>query len=150
MKDGGAKEFRMAAGYELLMIMERNDELPLPNIHRLSQVIDEYYTNEGFKDIATREGYGWESSPEYWRTHISDVSEYMRKKHKQYFGFKREDGEFTGVWKFMNKGEWEKTLKRNNQDISTRVENQNEKIEDTLLKWNTNIPKIAEVPRITN
>jgi hypothetical protein len=143
-----AKSFRMEIGYLILMDLEREQELPLPNIKRLSMVIDEYFRREGYIDDIQAQGYRWVPDELYWEDHIQDVSEYMRKYYKIYFGFYREDGQFKGIWKFMNKGEWERTLKRTHQEISTRVENQNEKLEDTKLRWNVNVPKIAEVPKL--
>jgi len=159
MKEGGAKEFRMIVGYELLMIMERNEDLPLPNINRLSSVMDEYCIRERMIEYVADEysdrnfnisKFTWDSTAEYWQTHIADLSKYMRDTHKQFFGFKRDDGEFTGVWKFMNKGEWESSLVRNHNDIATRTDTYNEKVEDTSSRWKTDIERIADVPKITN
>ncbi|MCP4648551.1 MAG: hypothetical protein GY853_00540 [PVC group bacterium] len=159
MKEGGAKEFRMLVGYELLMLMERNEDLPLPNIKRLSKVMDEYYHRESVKDYVCDEystmgydsaSYKWESSQEYWQDHMSDVKEYMREEYKLYFDFLRDkDGGFKGIWKFMTKGEWERTLKREHNETGTRVENHNKKVEDTSLRWQTDLPQIGEVPKLT-
>lgn len=145
---GDAKSFRMEIGYNILMEMERDQELPVANKYRLAKIMDEVFKREAYIDTIREAGYSWEPDVEYWMNHLADLSEYMRIQYKIYFAFVREDGEFSGIWKFTNKGEWERSLKREHQDISTRVENHNGKVDDTSLRWNVKIPKIAEVPRL--
>ena len=99
-------------------------------------------------DKVKADGYSWNPDNEYWSKHLSDLCEYMRVQYKIYFAFIRNDGEFKGNWKFTNKGEWEKSLIRDHQDISTRVENHNDKIEDTQKRWKIDVPLIADVPRL--
>jgi hypothetical protein len=146
---GDAKSYRMDIGYELLMSMERDDELPLPNKERLAKVMNEYFVREAIVDKIKDAGYSWVPDAEYWTKHLADLCEHMRSKYRLYFAFIREDGEFTGIWKFTNKGEWEKALRRDHQDISTRVENHNDKIDDTRNRWNIPLARIADVPRLT-
>jgi hypothetical protein len=146
---GDAKSYRMEIGYNILMQMEYDDELPLPNKERLGKIMNEYCIREGVADKIHQDGYTWCPDAEYWVKHLADVSEYMRAQYKLYFAFVRADGEFSGIWKFTNKGEWEKSLKREHNDVKTRIETHNEKIEDTRLRWNIQIPQIAEVPEIT-
>lgn len=146
---GDAKSYRMQVGYDLLMLMERDEELPLPNKERLAKVMHEYFVREGMVDQIKQDGYSWVPDIDYWQKHLADLCDYMRSQYRLYFAFIREDGEFSGIWKFTNKGEWEKALKRDHQDISTRVDNHNEKIDDTTLRWNTQLPKIAEVKRLS-
>jgi hypothetical protein len=146
---GDAKSYRMDIGYDILKQMEYDQELPLPNKERLAKIMQEYFVREGMLDKIKSDGYSWVPDEEYWEKHLPDLCEYMRAQYKLYFAFIREEGDFSGIWKFTNKGEWERVLKRDHQDISTRVENHNEKIDDTHLRWNTQIEKIADVPRLT-
>jgi hypothetical protein len=146
---GNAKSYRMAIAYEILMQMEFDQELPQPNKERLGKIMQEYFDREGMLDRVKDDGFTWNPDAEYWIKHMADICDFMRSQYKLYFAFVRDDGEFTGLWKFTNKGEWERTLKRNHQDISTRVDNQNEMIDDTQLRWKIEVPKIQEVPRLS-
>ena len=145
---GNAKSYRMEIGYEILMSMERDEELPLPNRERLAKVMNEYFVREGIVDKIKEDGYSWIPDSEYWSKHLSDLCEYMRVHYKLYFAFIREDGDFSGIWKFTNKGEWERSLKREHQDIATRVETHNDKIDDSQCRWNIKLEKIADVKRL--
>jgi hypothetical protein len=145
---GDAKSYRMEIGYSVLMQMEYDGELPLPNKDRLGKVMQEYFDREGFQDRIIQDGYTWRPDVEYWTKHLSDLSEYMRAQYKIYFAFVRDDGELSGTWKFTNKGEWEKALAREHRDVKTRIETHNEKIEDTRLRWKIQLPKINEAPEL--
>ncbi|MCP4649755.1 MAG: hypothetical protein GY853_06700 [PVC group bacterium] len=141
------KSYRMEIGYNLLMLMERFEDLPLPNVHILVRTIQEYFDREGIIDRIEKDGYKWKPDEEYWKNHIGEIREYMAYEKNIYFGFLRIDG-LKGIWKFMNKGEYERYLIWHNQDISTRVETQNDKIDVGENRWKIDIPKIADVPRI--
>ena len=143
----GIKGLRCNIGKEILELMEKNEDLPLPNAYRLSKTMQEYFNSEGFDEDL--EKYKWRPDADYWMKHVSDISDYMRKDSKRYFGFVRNQGELTGQWKFMNKKDCDYSLKRNNSDIATRVDNQNENIDDVSKKWKVDVPHIAEVERLT-
>lgn len=145
---GDAKSYRMEIAYNILMAMEADGELPLPNKERLSKIMQEYFVREGIQDNIIQDGYTWAPDGEYWFKHLGDICEYIRTQYKWYFAYFREDGELNGVWKFVNKGEWERSLRREHKDVSTRIETHNDKIEDTKLRWRIQIPKIAEVPEL--
>ena len=146
---GNVKSYRMEIGYKILMQMEYDQELPLPNKERLGKVMMEYFDREAMIDAIKEDGYSWEPDAEYWIKHLSELCDYMRTQYRIYFAFIRDNGDFSGIWKFTNKGEWERSLKWDHQDIATRVENHNDKIDDTKNKWNIQLERIADVPRLT-
>ena len=143
------KRFRFEIGYQILMMIERDGDLPLPNKRMVAKTIQEYFNREGFIDEIKRAGYKWEPDVTYWENNLSQISLFMAHNYKDYFGFLRTNGLQEGIWKFMNKGEYEKHLTFHNQDISTRVDTQNDKIEAAERRWRMEIPKIQEVPRLT-
>lgn len=144
------KQFRFEIGYQILMMLERDGNLPLPNKYLVAEMMQEYFIKEGIVDDIKQAGYNWEPDIKYWENNINKISLYMANNYKDYFGFLRTNGLQEGIWKFMNKGEYEKHLKFHNQDISTRVDSQNDKIEAAEKRWKIDIPRIKEVPRITN
>ena len=148
-KRSDTKTFRYDMGYAILRLMEKQDDLPLPNIHLLAKTMQEYYYNYNGQDASLDMGGKWKPSQKYWRQNIGEICKYMSNEYKIYFGFLRTKG-LKGIWKFMSKDEYQKYLKFSNQDISTRVVNQNIKIDLAAKKWKIDIPKIAEVPKITN
>ena len=138
---------RYDVGYAILRLMEKNDDLPLPNITMLAKTMQEYYKMYNGEDAMLDIDGKWRPSIKYWTQNINRISCFIAEQYKKYFAFLRNDG-LKGIWKFMNKDEFEKHLKFYNQDISTRVESQNEKIDLAENKWEIDVPKIKEVPRL--
>ena len=92
MKDGGAAQFRRGIGADILEAMEKNSDLPLPNVQRLSKVMTEYFHKEGYIDDVKERGYKWRPDADYWQRNIGVIAEYMRKERNKYFIFLREQG----------------------------------------------------------
>ena len=144
-----AKEIRTSIGADILVNMGKNDDLPMPNIRRLSKTMQEYFVMDGMEDILTEMGYTWRPSEDYWRGHMSDIQSYLRKRRQHYFEFVREQGEFKGIWKFVSKKEYKRTMRRNHADIGTRVVHHNERIDDGEQRWTLDLPHLADVPLLT-
>jgi hypothetical protein len=134
-------------GYEILTLMDGNEDLPLPNIGRLAKTMQEYFNREGMFDLVGQEGYKWKPDIKYWEQNIGNISDFAAKEYKKYFGFLRTNG-LKGIWTFMGKAQYEQYLQFHHQDIATRVENQNEKIENAEAKWQIAVPRLNEVPRL--
>lgn len=130
-----AAQYRYALGAELLAIMEQRDELPLPNIYRVSKVMQEVFIEEGMIDRLNESGYKWRPKAEYWRTRMAEIAEYMRKEEGKFFVFVRDQGRLKGQWRFVGKDEFEQVMKRDFADIETRGITYNNKAEDGASKW---------------
>ena len=141
-----AKQMRLDIGIAILVSMYQNDDLPLPNVHRLSKTMQEYFVSEGHIDDVKERGYKWSPDADYWRNHLSDIRAEMRKAKRWYFEFVREQGELKGEWKFVSKEEYLASLARDHADISTRVDTHNDKIQDGQQRWKVELPLIADVP----
>jgi len=145
-----AKEERLAIGMDILELMDEREDLPLPNCHRLTKTMQEYFVSEGFVDELKEEGRRWRPTADYWRNHLAEIRATMRKDRQKYFEFYREWHEFKGLWKFVTKKEYQTVLRRDHADIGTRALSHNDKLEDGEKKWVLNLPYIAEVPLLTN
>ena len=145
----GAKEIRYEIGAEILLKMDENGDLPLSDIFRLSKIMIEYFRAEGYADDLKENGYKWRPTREYFKLHMEDFRRILRTQGK-FFEYLRPENDFKGEWKFVNKQEYETILSREHSDIGTRTENHNEKIDNGNEKWKLEIPKIAEVPLLTN
>ena len=143
------RDFRYSLGAEILEQMEKNEDLPLPNIYLISEVMDKYFKKQKMITRIKKQGYRWCPDQDYWRMTIRDIAEYMRIQNDRYFGFVRESGKFSGLWKFLDKNEWEYSLKWDHKAIGTRVENHNNKIDDSQGEHKVQIPKIKPVPALT-
>ena len=139
------REDRLDIGAEILRAMEKASDLPLPNKYRLAKVMQEYFKSEGYADELKSQGRSWRGSPEYWTNHLKDISAILRRDGDS-FDYYREEGEFKGQWKFLNKKEEGEILSREHADIGTRTDTHNGKLDDT--KWKHNIPRLAEVPQL--
>lgn len=144
-----AKQARLDYGIEILKAMNDNDDLPMPNVYRLAKVMQEYWDRAGYIDDLKERGWTWAPDPDYWRQHLSEIRQEMRKQKRWYFEFVREQGDFKGEWAFVSKADYQKTLERNHADIATRVETHNEKLEDGQRRWVLHLPLIDNVPLLT-
>jgi hypothetical protein len=142
------REFRYGIGAEILEQMSNNEDLPLPNIYLVAEVMDKYFKKHRMVMRVKKAGYRWVPDSDYWRMTIRDISEYMRTQDNKYFGFVREGGKLSGVWKFMDKEEWEYSLRWDHKAIGTRVDNHNEKIDDSVGPYTVQIPRIKPVPAL--
>lgn len=149
-KANGVAEFRYKIGAEILEKMDKENDLPLPNIFRLSKVMQEYFVEEGFADELKQSKFKWRPTVDYWRSHIGDIAEGLRKKKKKFFIFRREWGSFSGTWQFVKKEEYEIAMKRDYADIGTRVTTFNDKLLDGQKRWQLELPSIAQLPLLTN
>ena len=143
-----AKEYRLGIGAEILVLMNKNNDLPMPNIYRLSKTMMEYFKLEGYIDDLKEMKYKWRPTEDYWRLHIRDISSYLATENKRPFCFCRKHGEFKGLWKFCTKKEYENTMYREHADVSTRTDSFNQRLDES--KWQLELPHIADVPLISN
>jgi len=143
------KEERYDIGAEILLGMESNDDLPLPNRFRLAKTMQEYFQDGDYVAELVERKLRWRPKVDYWLHHISDVCQSLRKTHGKYFEYIRKDGGFKGEWKFTSKREYEEKLCMEHADIGTRTENHNDKIDDGNKRWKLNLPLLNEVPQLT-
>lgn len=129
--------YRYGMGAEILKRMEENDDLPLPNIHRVAKVMQEVFINEGMVDRLNEEGYKWRPNADYWRMRMSDIAEYMRKIDNLFFMFVRDQGKLKGQWRFVGKAEFEEVMGRDIVDIETRGKSYNNKATDGIKTFNS-------------
>lgn len=145
----GAKSVRTQMGMDIIELMEKNGDLPMPNVHRLAKTMMEYFRDEGMGDDLFEAGYSWRPNEDYWRMHLSDIRQQFRKERKKYFEFVRNEG-LKGNWKFVNKNEYLDTLKFDNNDISTRVDTYNDKVQGGQERWKINVVNLSTIPRIAS
>ena len=146
-KTSDAKEVRNSIGGDILIAMMANDEFPVSNVHRLAKTMQEYFKSEGFADTLVELGYSWRPVEDYWKRHLSDIRDYLRKVKKLFLEYKREkiDGTFHGDWEFVRKGDFDKVMAKERESIDTRVDTYNDRAEDGNDKWaKLNAPKIAQ------
>lgn len=141
-------QFRYNIGAEILLLMQERKDLPLPNKYRLAKVMQEYFRKEGFVDSLKEQNYRWRPNTEYWASHLDDVRKVLREQYKKMFEYIwAEDGRgFEGEWKFADKAETEKNLKRENNGVATRSENFNDKLDGN--PYDSDIPHIGDIPRL--
>jgi hypothetical protein len=139
------RALRHQIGAEILKAMENAGDLPLPNIHRLSRVMQEYFDEGGYKEELEEQGYRWCPTPGYWVNAMPGIIEAL-KQERIYFGYDREWGEFKGQWCFMSKPLYQRKLRREAADISTRVERYNTDLEDGNKRWSLNLPVFDTPP----
>jgi len=140
------KEIRHLIGAEILLEMDENEDLPLPNKYRVARVMQEYYEDGDYAEENKR----WRGSERYWLNNLHNISSVLRKaKESRFFQYWRKKGEIRGQWKFLSKKEEQQRLIRSNNDISTRTENHTDEVKDANGKWkNMDIPPLKNVPRI--
>ena len=146
------QKLRWGIGADILIQMDEPNaagetDLPQPNVWALSEIMQAVFTRDGYED-SLPENSRWRPSASYWAAHLAEIRKVLRDEKKQYFEFFREDGEFKGMWQFVGKKEYEAILTREYQDMSTRGDTYNERVDDS--KWQLRVPKIAEIPRIAN
>ena len=143
------QKLRWGIGADILKMMDRAEEpdLPLPNVHRLTQVMQEYYTEGDFAEVLPPKA-KWKPTAKYWQIHLSDIRAILRKGGK-YFEFLRNPGEFKGVWKFVNKKEFETIMAREYQGVSTSADTYNDRLYGSKWQHDKLMP-IASIPRLTN
>lgn len=137
-----AKEFRCELGAMILLDMENNDELPLPNMRRVIIIMQEYAKRKN--KIIKVAGYKWRPTELYWWNHLDDVRRTLREKKEKYFEFLRTEGSLRGVWKFVSKEEYQDILKRDYKEVGTRTDTYNNKLDAS--KWKLPLPHIKDVP----
>lgn len=138
------KQERLHIGAEILKEMNKNDELPLPNKRRLVKVMMEFY-NTGDYVIETKTKRSiWVATEDYWWNNLSGICTILRRENK-IFDWLPERGSFKGQWKFLNKKECDRKLKRENNELGTRTDTHNEKVKKGNDKWSLNIPQLKSI-----
>ena len=145
-----AKDFRTNIGANIIREMEKADDLPLPNLRRVAKVMVEYFYREGHADIVARHKSNWVPDADYFASHMGDIQKRMRDSRNEFFEFVRGETGFTGEWKFVTKLEYEEILKRTYSEIGTRTDTFNGKLEDGQERWKLDVPKLADVPLLTD
>uniref|UniRef100_A0A6M3LFG8 Uncharacterized protein n=1 Tax=viral metagenome TaxID=1070528 RepID=A0A6M3LFG8_9ZZZZ len=141
---------RIGIGTDILIQMDKEEELPMPNKYRLAKTMAEYFIKGDYVDTLEHSK-KWRGTADYWMSHLSDVCAMLREQHR-YFEYVPDVGGkgFTGQWKFTSKQEYETKLRWEHADIGTRTENHNDKVTDGNEKWKLNVPVLPDVPRLTD
>ena len=145
------KEKRINYGVTILEAMEDNEDLPLPNARILSKTMQEYFVDMYLDDLKETKS-KWRPDKDYWLHQLSAIRASMRKQKKaKFFEYKRNDGEWKGLWKFVSKEEYIEILKREHSDVITRRNSHEEKLTDGQAKWVIDtVPHMPEMPLLTN
>jgi hypothetical protein len=142
-----AAEFRYGIGADILLAMNRNHDLPLPNKHRLAKVMQEYYKRDGYEDRIREMGWRWKASVSYWDGHLDDVRRVLRDKGRPFECVPDREGSILGQWKFPDEKEEDRRLRQKYNDIATRTDSFNEERDGASKKWpSLPIPTIKGVP----
>ena len=142
------KEIREGIGSDILEAMNGAGDLPLPNVRILAQVMQRYYRDGDHKESLPEKS-RWKPTEGYWIAKLDDIRARLRSK-QAYFEYDREPGEWVGVWKFVEKKEFSRLMKREYQGISTRGDHFNDKMGDARQKWQLEkIPAIPDIPRLS-
>lgn len=136
-----AKEARTQLGIDIVGSMSDNDEFPMADIFKLAGKMMEYYSAEGFDERWAEYEYKWLPSESYWRLHLKDVREGLRRKNR-FLEFIRDNGTFNGKWKFVRKPEFEALMNRERKGIEKRTETYNNRLDEANKKWKLKIPSI--------
>ena len=124
-----AKDFRLDLGADILIDMDKCEDLPLPNARRVAKVMMEYYKRDGHEDDIKHSGYKWRPCEDYWRDHLGDVRGRLRERGK-FFEYTLFQNSIEGAWRFCGKKEFESNLKKNYAEIGTRTETYIHNIDD--------------------
>ena len=145
-----AAKFRVALGAGIILEMEKNEDLPVANIHRLGKTMQEYFREMGLQDDVREEGYKWTPTKDYWILKMKDIRDHLAKEKKKYFIFVHSEGGkgFEGLWKFATKEEYDKQMRREHKETGTRIENHNEKLTDGQKRWKIDLPLLDKVPKL--
>lgn len=121
IESGEAKKMRLQIGCDILVMMQERDDLPLPNIYRVAKTMQEYFWVEGFEDSLKDLGYQWRPKPDYWRVHMPEIREFLRKSEGVFFEFMRGDSGFKGEWLFVDKEQFEQIMGREAKENGSRI-----------------------------
>ncbi len=137
--------------FDILMLMEKHRDLPLPNVYRLCKVIMEYYRKEGFRDQLRENGSKWNLSIFYISKHIKIIKQISRENFHP-FDYHRSNDMLRGSWMFLTKKTYKEIAERLLIELNTRKDSYNNIIEDgnIKMKYNLQLPKIPEFTKIEN
>jgi len=133
---------RCSVGARILEKMDKENDLPLPNMPRLLKVMMEYFKKQGFKEEMLKRG-NWLPSDNYWKNNMDNIISILMDRKKP-FGFVREEGSLRGLWKFPNKQEYVKMVERKFGELDTRIETYNTMLDNgnEKMKYNIQVPPI--------
>lgn len=135
--------------YDILMLMEKRKDLPLPNIYRLCKVIKEYYIKEGFRNELRERGSKWNLTIRYIKENIKVIKQVSRENLHP-FDFYRQRDMLRGAWQFLNKKMFIDNAERALLELNTRKDTYNAIIDDgnNKLGYKLQLPKIQEFTKI--
>jgi len=144
------RKMRLTIGVDILKKMNKEEELPVSNVYRLTNKMMEYFYSMGYEDILEEQGSRWLPDSEYWRANLKTLRELLRDE-QYYLEFVREEGKrgFSGKWIFCQKDDFVTKLKQDHNDISVRTDSFNDKVDDGHNKWKYQIECVPSVPALT-
>lgn len=140
-----AIEFRMEIAEQILGSMAANEEFPIGNMRRIANIMQEYFESEGFNDLVYDAGYRWQPNEAYWEHKFKDIRRFLRDKRKLFLEYERTDLG-VGSWGFLRKGEFEKVMQKEHDNLMTRTNTYNDRCEDGHKKWKLSNPMVRTVP----
>ena len=131
--------------FDILQLMEKKKDLPLPNGFRLRKVIMEYYRKEGFRESLKEQGSKWDLSPFYIQKHISTIKQ-VSIENQHPFAYHRPKDSLRGLWMFLTKKTYKEIAERLLIELDTRRKSYNDMIENgnSKMKYNLQFPVIPE------
>jgi hypothetical protein len=134
---------------DILSLMEKKKDLPLPNRYRLAKVIIEYWKKEGFREDLRDNGSKFNLTSFYINKHMKEVKMVALENHSP-FGFHRPMDSLRGLWMFLNKKQCKEILQRQYKELTTRRETYMNELQETnsRMKYNIQLPTIPEFTSI--
>lgn len=136
---------------DILQLMEKKKDLPLPNRYRLAKVIIEYWKKEGFRQDLRDNGSRFNLTQFYIHKHMKEIIIVSIENHTP-FGFHRPMDSLRGLWMFLNKKQCKEILQRQYKELNTRRETYNNELQEinSKMKYNIQLPVIPEFTAIEN
>jgi len=136
---------RLKIGTEILIAMNKSEEFPISNMHKVTDRMMEYFYDMNYEDRLQEEGSVWLPDNDYWKHNFKTLRQQLREEEKYLEYVHIEDViDFTGNWEFCDKKKYIKKLKDDYGDISKRTETYNDKLDDGGKKWDIKIPGIPQ------
>ena len=153
IKKESVVHFRCRIGADILEMMEKKNDLPLPNKYRLTKVMEEYSKKDkNFIKYILDAKYKLIPDKNYWLTHLSNVIDILIQERNKPFDYYIPKKQIKGLWKFLNKKEYIEMMNRKILDFNTRGLTFNKKLDNAneYMKYNIQLPHFNNMDLIEN
>lgn len=145
------REIRMALGADIIIGMYESGKIKASTTQKLAQEMMRHFTRADMKRELP-EGWTWLPTEGYFQNQLDGFRAYLRHQKNLFFEYVREQGEWKGVWKFVQKEEYEALMKREYNGIQKLGDNYNDRRDVGMKRWSSTaalLPPIKEMERIT-